>query len=69
MLIVVLYWTSVAYGERWLRERRSLVLAVPSAVVRDELNYVINPRHPRISALAVAATLQPFRYDERLFRR
>jgi RES domain-containing protein len=61
--------SAVAYGERWLREHRSLVLAVPSVVVRDELNYVINPRHPRFGTLIVAPVLEPFLYDQRLLRR
>ena len=59
---------AVRFGERWLREERSLVLAVPSVVVRGERNYVINPRHPRARRLVVSRTLEPFAYDERLFR-
>jgi RES domain-containing protein len=35
-----------ALGGQWLRERRSCVLAVPSAVVPAELNFLINPLHP-----------------------
>jgi len=61
--------SAVAYGERWLREGRSLVLAVPSVVLSAELNYVINPRHPRASTLVVSPTLEPFVYDARLLRR
>ncbi|HEY0393452.1 MAG TPA: RES domain-containing protein [Candidatus Elarobacter sp.] len=61
--------TAVLFGERWLTEARSLVLAVPSAVVRGERNYVVNPHHPRAPKLAVAMTLEPFAYDERLFGR
>jgi RES domain-containing protein len=60
--------SAVFYGERWLREQRSLVLAVPSVILRAELNYVINPRHPRASSLTVSPTLEPFVYDARLLR-
>jgi RES domain-containing protein len=56
------------YGERWLREARSLVLAVPSVVIAQELNYVINPRHPRASSLQISTTLEEFIFDERLFK-
>ena len=60
---------AVQYGARWLGERRSLVLRVPSAVVPDEHNFVINPRHARASTLVIAPTLEEFSFDERLFRR
>ncbi len=60
--------SAVAYGERWLREARSLVLAVPSALIRSERNFIINPRHPRAPVLVIAPTLEPFTYDNRLLQ-
>ena len=33
-------------GGEWLRQSRSCVLAVPSAVMPAELNFLINPLHP-----------------------
>ena len=33
-------------GGEWLRQSRSCVLAVPSAVIPAELNFLINPLHP-----------------------
>lgn len=33
-------------GDRWLDERRSAALRVPSAVIPSEDNYVIDPGHP-----------------------
>jgi RES domain-containing protein len=36
-------------GDAWIRERRSPVLAVPSAIVDEELNYLLNPRHTHFS--------------------
>ncbi|HRP24404.1 MAG TPA: RES family NAD+ phosphorylase [Thauera sp.] len=35
-----------AIGSTWLAEGTSAVLAVPSAVVPAERNYLLNPRHP-----------------------
>lgn len=32
-------------GDRWAGEARSAVLSVPSAVVPDESNYILNPLH------------------------
>jgi RES domain-containing protein len=60
--------SAVAYGERWLRDERSLVLAVPSVIVRGEQNFVINPRHRRASSLIISPALEPFVYDARLLR-
>ncbi len=59
--------TAVSYGQVWLREQRSLVLQVPSVVIREEANYVINPRHPRAPSLVYSASLETFTYDTRLF--
>lgn len=52
-------------GEAWLRERRSLMLAVPSALVPTELNYLINPLHADFRKLKFGNP-QPFSFDPRL---
>lgn len=57
------------FGQAWLRKRSSLVLAVPSAIVKAELNYVINPAHVRAGTLAIDAELEDFIFDERLLER
>jgi RES domain-containing protein len=41
------------YGDLWLAQQRSLILVVPSVLVPDELNYVINPVHPRFAAVKI----------------
>ncbi|MEI8294253.1 MAG: RES family NAD+ phosphorylase [bacterium] len=33
-------------GTEWLRSKRSPVLQVPSVLIPDEPNYLLNPRHP-----------------------
>ncbi len=35
-----------AIGDSWVREQRSAVLCVPSIVVPEECNYLLNPLHP-----------------------
>lgn len=40
-------------GGEWLRQSRSCVLAVPSAVVPAELNFLINPLHPDFKRISV----------------
>lgn len=43
---------SQQFGERWVRERRSAVLRVPSiAVNRMEVNFVFNPLHPEFGRI------------------
>ena len=52
-------------GDAWLGAARTPVLAVPSAIVPQELNYVLNPAHPGFARLAVGSAA-PFRLDRRL---
>lgn len=54
-------------GDQWVAEYRSLILAVPSAIVPTELNYLINPAHPDFKQLKVGAP-QSFAFDPRLLR-
>ena len=35
-----------AIGDHWVRKRSTAVLRVPSIVVPDEFNYLLNPSHP-----------------------
>jgi RES domain-containing protein len=58
---------SQEFGRQWYMEQRTLVLRVPSAVVRGrEFNLVINPEHPDFKKLVPSAPL-PIEYDPRLF--
>lgn len=54
-----------AIGDRWLTDRPSLALEVPSAVVPNETNVLINPDHPEMRAVRVVSQT-PFLYDPRL---
>ena len=42
-----------ALGDKWLRESRSVLLAVPSVIMPDELNYLINPAHAAFRKLMI----------------
>lgn len=57
-----------AFGDAWLRERRSAVLVVPSVVARREGNVLVNPQHPDFSGI-VAGRPEPVVWDARLFGR
>jgi RES domain-containing protein len=55
-----------AHGDAWLREGRSAVLSVPSAIVQEGRNLLLNPAHPR-AAEARLVSCTPFRFDRRLW--
>ncbi|WP_297097561.1 RES family NAD+ phosphorylase [uncultured Draconibacterium sp.] len=52
-------------GTRFLKKRKFLLLKVPSAVIQDEFNYIMNPFHP-LSIEAKIIEKKPFIFDERL---
>jgi RES domain-containing protein len=52
-------------GQQWLTSARSCVLRVPSVVVPEEHNLVLNPQHPQANRLQLV-TERPFAFDGRL---
>ncbi len=52
-------------GGRWLRQLSSCLLAVPSAILPEESNFVLNPEHPDASQLRLVAE-RSFTFDPRL---
>ena len=56
-----------ALGTHWLRELRSCVLVVPSAVVPAELNFLINPLHPDFTRIKLGEP-EPLETDLCLIR-
>lgn len=57
-----------ALGSDWITRGSSAVLAVPSAVIPAELNYLINPRHPDFAKIEIGPP-QEFVTDLRLRRK
>ena len=57
----------VAYGDVWLESRRSAVLGVPSVLVRESRNLLVNVAHPEASRASIAS-IRSFSFDERLWR-
>ena len=55
------------FGDRWAGAGRSLGLLVPSVVVPDERNLLINPRHRAFGRVRVGP-VEPFAFDRRLLR-
>lgn len=53
------------YGDDWVAERRTPVLAVPSIVIPGEWNFLINPAHPEFDRLPKSIA-ESFLFDSRL---
>ena len=53
------------FGDAWLASRRSLLLIVPSVIVPQEANILINPRHPDAGQIKIIKTTK-FIYDGRI---
>jgi RES domain-containing protein len=54
-------------GDVWLRELRTALLAVPSAIVPHTKNYLINPAHPDIQRVRISS-FGSYPFDFRLFK-
>jgi RES domain-containing protein len=52
-------------GDAWLKSASSALLAVPSAIVPEEFNVLINPAHAAAAAITATKT-RPWFYDGRL---
>jgi len=55
------------YGSDWLRESKSAVLDVPSAIVQVERNLLLNPRHPDFAKLIISRP-KAFTFDPRMWK-
>jgi len=54
-------------GDVWADQRRSAVLRVPSVIVPDEHNYIVNPAHPDFKSVEVGPP-EDISIDSRLLR-
>jgi|AGTN01.3.fsa_nt_gi Uncharacterized conserved protein len=55
-----------AFGDEWLHQQRSPVLRVPSFIVPESGNLLLNPAHPLAAAARVVSTRE-FAFDRRLW--
>jgi len=52
-------------GDAWLSEQRSLLLRVPSVIIPEEYNYVLNTQHPEFKNVRIER-MEPFLFDPRV---
>ena len=55
-----------AAGHAWVSAVSQLAIQVPSVIIPEEFNVLLNPRHAAYSSL-VWTDPRPFRFDPRLF--
>ena len=60
--------TSMDFGTRWLTGRGSALLVVPSVIVQEEVNVLINPEHAD-AAKITAKKIRRWTYDSRLVKK
>jgi RES domain-containing protein len=58
---------SRAIGDAWAAGGRTLALVVPSAIVQQEANFVLNAQHEQFARLRISEP-EPFSFDERLWQ-
>jgi RES domain-containing protein len=55
------------FGQEWLERGSSAVLKVPSAVVIEEWNYLLNPQHSDFNEFVIGES-QRYQFDRRIVR-
>ena len=52
-------------GTEWLHSLKSCLLVIPSAVIPDNFNVLINPKHADFNQIKIGER-SPFKFDERM---
>jgi len=53
-------------GSKWYHSNESLVLKVPSSIIPQEYNYIINTKHPQFATHVILQDVDDFVWDNRL---
>lgn len=56
---------SMRYGDDWIAAGKTLSLRVPSALIPEEPNYLLNPMHPDFTKVVIGEATD-FHFDPRL---
>jgi RES domain-containing protein len=56
-----------SFGAAWLAGSAELGMKVPSAIVPEETNVILNPRHPDYAGI-VLTIVRPFTFDDRMYK-
>jgi RES domain-containing protein len=58
--------TTVRIGDEWSESLQSIALAVPSAIVPQQRNILLNPTHGEFDSIVAGASNDPLDFDPRL---
>lgn len=58
---------TMAIGEKWIKEGKATVLKVPSVLVPDAANFVLNPHHPEAKKVQLGPA-EKFSFDPRMWK-
>ncbi|RAI98694.1 RES domain-containing protein [Chitinophaga skermanii] len=59
------YRVTQSIGDAWYKREESPILKVPSAIIPQEFNYIINSQHPDFDSIKVIS-VNEFLFDEQL---
>ncbi len=59
------FYKSQSIGDEWAKSLRTAVLRVPSAIIKNEYNYLINPQHHDFVKIKIKK-IENFYFDLRL---
>jgi RES domain-containing protein len=60
--------STMEIGDRWTKERRSAVLALPSAISPADTNFLLNPEHRDFRRIRIAPPID-YEFDPRVLAR
>jgi RES domain-containing protein len=58
---------TIDFGTSFLKAKEHLALKVPSVIIADEYNIILNPLHPDIHRCRIVS-MKPFAFDRRAFK-
>ena len=65
---MVYHPATVQLGSDWLRSASTIALRVPSAVVPESWNFILNPQHPQFRRVVRWSPAHPLLLDRRLLK-
>lgn len=63
---IIAYSQLQQIGSDWYKSKQSLILKVPSAIISQEFNYLINTKHPDFLEKVSLVRTESYFWDERL---
>ncbi len=54
-------------GQRWAQQQQTLLLRVPTVLLKHDYNYLLNPQHPDFTRVTVHEP-EPFTFDGRMWK-